>query len=249
MTVACVIPARFASQRLPGKPLLPLRGRPMIVWVIDAARRMDFVDLVLVATDHDGIAAAARQAGAEAVMTNPDLPSGTDRIQAAMAGREADVVINLQGDEPGMPAETVRLAYEALQATGADVATACVPIVDRLTFESPNAVKVVRTHREMALYFSRSPIPSLARRPPESRSDGMIFGHKHLGLYLYRREALEKFCHWPVSPLEELEKLEQLRLLENGLSIVCVESSRDSIGVDTEEDIARAEQYLATATP
>ena len=128
MHIVCVIPARHASVRLPGKPLLPIKGVPMIQWVIRAARRFEFVHEILVATDHDGIAEAARAEGVEAVMTDPDLPSGTDRIRAAMAGRPGDVVINLQGDEPGMPPQAVRLAYEALIASDADAATACVPV-------------------------------------------------------------------------------------------------------------------------
>lgn len=248
MRTVCVIPARHASVRLPGKPLLPLRGRPMVAWVIDAARRFPFVDDILVATDHDDIAAVARDCGVEAVMTDPALPSGTDRIERAMAGRPGDIVINLQGDEPGMPPEAVAAAHAALLAGDADAATACVPIHRREDFESPNIVKVVRAHDGKALYFSRAPIPALARRTVEEMSQpGYIFGYKHLGLYIYRRPALSRFCQLPVSALENMEKLEQLRLLENGLTLVCVESPRDSVGVDVAEDLGRAEAYLAAA--
>lgn len=245
MKTVCVIPARHASVRLPGKPLLPILGIPMVRWVIRAARRFEFVEQILVATDHEGIAAAAREENVEAVMTDPALPSGTDRIRAAMEGRPGDVIINLQGDEPGMPAEAVRLAWNALVQSSEDAATACVPITCRDIFESPHAVKVVRDKRQRALYFSRSPIPSLARRDEtEMGQAGYIYGYKHLGLYIYRRAALESFCELPGSELEGLEKLEQLRLLENGLSLLCVDSPRDSVGVDTEEDIQRAEAYI-----
>lgn len=247
MKTVCVIPARYGSQRLPGKPLLPLRGRPMIEWVVRAARRVPLFAEVIVATDHMEIVRAVEAAGAVAVMTDPDLPSGTDRIQAALAGREADIVVNLQGDEPGMPLEAVEIAHRALLETGADAATACVPIHRREDFESPNVVKVVRDYAGKALYFSRSPIPSLARRSAaEMEQPGYLFGYKHLGLYLYRRETLARFCALPPSGLELTEKLEQLRLLENGMSLVCVTSPRDSIGVDVQDDVEKAEKFLAT---
>jgi 3-deoxy-manno-octulosonate cytidylyltransferase (CMP-KDO synthetase) len=245
MKTICVIPARYGSQRLPGKPLLKLRGRPMIEWVVRAAKKINLFDEILVATDHREIAAAVAPLSVEAVMTDPELPSGTDRIHAAMAGRPGDIIVNLQGDEPGMPMEAVALAHTALLSSGADVATACVPITHREHFESPNMVKVVRGSRDMALYFSRSPIPSLARREPaEMQAPDYVFGYKHLGLYLYRRDALERFCKLQPSPLERTEKLEQLRLLENGMTIVCITSPRDSVGVDVLEDVERAEGIL-----
>ena len=246
MQTVCVIPARFGSERLPAKPLREIRGRPLVEWVVRAARRVDLFDEVLVATDHEKIARAAEKAGVEAVLTDPALPSGTDRIHAALEKRPADIVVNWQGDEPGMPPEAVLAAHGALLQTGADVATACVPIRDRDDFENPAVVKVVRDTRGVALYFSRSSIPSLARRDPaEVGRPGYVFGHKHLGLYIYRRDALTLFCGLPESSLERTEKLEQLRLLENGLRLVCVETERDSVGVDTEEDVARVEGLLA----
>ncbi|MEO8377500.1 MAG: 3-deoxy-manno-octulosonate cytidylyltransferase [Candidatus Sumerlaeota bacterium] len=245
MKTVCVIPARFGSQRLPGKPMMLLRGRPMIQWVIEAARKFNVVDEILVATDHHEIVRAAQAVGAEAVMTDQELPSGTDRIHAAMRDRDGDIIINLQGDEPGMPGDTVGRAHAALLAGEADVATACIPILNREDFESPNIVKVVRGANDHALYFSRSPIPSLSRRSAEEfNSRGALFGYKHLGLYLYRRAALERFCALPPSYLEQTEKLEQLRMLENGMSIVCVTSTTDSVGVDIAEDIGRAEEFL-----
>lgn len=247
MKTVCVIPARYGSQRLPGKPLLPLRGRPMIEWVVRAARRIPLFSEIIVATDHEEIARAVEAAGAEAVMTDPELPSGTDRIRAAMEGRDGDIVVNLQGDEPGMPLEAVEIAHRALLSAGADAATACVPILRREDFESPNVVKVVRDYHDRALYFSRSPIPALARRSAEEMAaPGYVFGFKHLGLYLYRRETLDRFCALPPSGLEQIEKLEQLRLLENGMTLVCVTSPRDSIGVDVKDDVEKAEHFLAS---
>lgn len=215
----------------------------MIEWTVLAARRMAVVDEILVATDHEAIAEAVRAAGAEPVMTDPELPSGTDRVNAAIIGRPADIIINLQGDEPGMPAETVAAAHRALLADeGAAAATACVAIHARAEFENPNVVKAVRGANGRALYFSRSPIPSLARREAQ---DG-VFGYKHLGLYIYRREALERFCQLPQSSLETMERLEQLRMLENGMPLVCVLSDEDSIGVDTAEDVSAAEKFLSS---
>lgn len=218
----------------------------MIAWVIGVAKRVPEFDAVLVATDHGAIADAARAAGAEAVMTDPDLPSGTDRIHAALRGREADIVVNLQGDEPAMPVEALSRAHAALlEGADFDIATGCVPIFDRAVFENPMVVKVVRGERDRAIYFSRSPIPSLARREGTPGLGTTVpFGHKHLGIYLYRRAALDRFVSLPPSPLERAESLEQLRALEAGMRFVCIESPVDSIGVDVAEDIARAEDAL-----
>ncbi len=250
MRTICVIPARYGSTRLPAKPLAMLHGKPMIAWVIGVAKRVPEFHAVLVATDHEAIADAARAAGAEAVMTDPDLPSGTDRIHAAMRGREGDVVVNLQGDEPAMPVEALSRAHHALLSRPEfGIATGCVPILDRSTFENPMVVKVVRDAYDRALYFSRSPIPSLARREgTPGLGTAVPYGHKHLGIYIYRREALERFVSLPPSALERAECLEQLRALEAGIGIVCIESPRDSIGVDVEEDIRRAEAALSRGT-
>lgn len=243
--IVCVLPARHGSQRLPGKPLALINGRPMIEWAARNALGMNLFDEVLVATDHESIVEAANAAGVEAVMTDPACPSGTDRINQAIAGREASIVVNIQGDEPAMPRDPVARALEALDRTGADVATACVPIRDRNRFEDPNIVKVVRALNDIALYFSRSPIPSLARRDEAAvAASGDIFGYKHLGLYIYRRDALIRFCQLSPTCLEMTEKLEQLRMLENGFKIVCPVSETDSIGVDVAEDLHRAATLL-----
>lgn len=244
--IACVIPARHASTRFPGKPLAPILGKPMIQWVCEAARRVEQVDEVLVATDDERIRAAVESFGVTAVMTRPECPSGTDRIQEALRGRAADIVVNIQGDEPGMQPGVIHRALTALlEMPRADVATACVPIRSREEFERPHVVKVVRSAADVALYFSRSPIPSMARANDEEIAalDG-IYGYKHLGLYVYRRESLEAFVRLEQGCLEKLEKLEQLRFLEIGATIVCPTVDYDTVGVDTPEDIPRAEEAL-----
>lgn len=247
MRTVCVIPARYGSERLPAKPLRVIRGKPLLEWAIRAALKVELFHEVIVATDHEDIVRLAENTGVEAVLTDPTLPSGTDRVHAAIQGREGDIIVNWQGDEPGMPAEAAEAAHSALLSSGAETATACTTIENRETFESIAAVKVVRDARDFALYFSRSPIPSLVRRSEEEMSQpGYIYGYKHLGLYIYRRDALKLFCALPTSSLEGMEKLEQLRLLENGLRIVCPTITGDSIGVDTEEDVVRAEEFLAS---
>lgn len=217
----------------------------MIEWAARNARRMGLFDEVIVATDHEEIRAVCQSAGFEAVMTDPECPSGTDRIHQALIGREADIVVNIQGDEPAMPADPIARALRSLQDTGADVATACVPIAERERFEDFNVVKVVRDLNDRALYFSRSPIPSLPRRDAaETSAPGYIWGYKHLGLYIYRRDALARFCLLSPTSLERQEKLEQLRMMEHGFHIQCVTASADSVGVDVAEDLARAEAIL-----
>lgn len=244
--VVCVVPSRFGAERFPGKPLAPLLGKPMVQWTVEAALAARGVDEVLVATDDERIAEAARACGVEAVMTPPECPSGTDRIAAAMAGRRSDIVINVQGDEPAMRPETIAAALQALlDNPRADVSTACVPLHDRAEFEAPHIVKVVRASNDAALYFSRAPIPSLARVDPATAARaGWRCGYKHLGIYVYRRESLESFVRLEPSPLELRERLEQLRFMEAGATIVCPEVVHDSVGVDTPEDVPLAEALL-----
>lgn len=242
--VVCVIPSRYGAQRLPGKPLIELCGKPMIEWVYKAAQGVDRIDELFVATDDERIADTVKGFGGEVIMTSPDCVSGTDRIAEAMKGRKGDVIVNVQGDEPGMTSSTIMTALQALlDAPKADVSTACLPIYDADTFNNPNAVKVVRAANDVALYFSRSPIPSMARvETPEP--EGGLYGYKHLGLYVYRREALEAFVKLDPTALELRERLEQLRFQEIGAQIVCPITEFDSIGVDTKEDVPNAEKLL-----
>ncbi|MGE5412802.1 MAG: 3-deoxy-manno-octulosonate cytidylyltransferase [Syntrophomonadaceae bacterium] len=236
MTVLAVIPARFGSVRFPGKPLAPLAGRAMVVHVLEAVRGARRVDRVVVATDDERIAARVRDAGGEAVLTSPHASSGTDRV-AEVAGRfPADVVVNVQGDEPLMPSENVdRVVATLLSEPGRGLATLACPVAAEAASD-PNVVKVAVARDGRALYFSRSPIPYFRQGPPAYR--------KHLGIYAYRADALAAVAALPPSPLERAESLEQLRWLEAGHMIWVGEAAGDSIGVDTPADLARAELRL-----
>ncbi|HZI65579.1 MAG TPA: 3-deoxy-manno-octulosonate cytidylyltransferase [Thermoanaerobaculia bacterium] len=236
MKVIGVIPARYASVRFPGKPLAPLAGRPMVLHVLAAARAARRLDRVIVATDDSRIAEVVRGDGGEAVLTSPEAASGTDRLAEAALRVAADVYVNLQGDEPLMAPENVDLVVETLLA-GADreIATVALPAGVEVAGD-PDVVKVVIAADGRALYFSRAGIPFPRAGRPAYR--------KHLGLYAYRAETLQKLAALPPSPLERIESLEQLRWLEAGWTIWVGEAVRDSIGVDRPEDLARAEKIL-----
>jgi len=236
MKVIGVIPARYASVRFPGKPLAPLAGRPMVLHVLAAARAARRLDRVIVATDDSRIAGVVRGDGGEAVLTSPEAASGTDRLAEAALRVAADVYVNLQGDEPLMAPENVDLVVETLLA-GADreIATVALPAGVEVAGD-PDVVKVVIAADGRALYFSRAGIPFPRAGRPAYR--------KHLGLYAYRAETLQKLAALPPSPLERIESLEQLRWLEAGWTIWVGEAVRDSIGVDRPEDLARAEKIL-----
>jgi 3-deoxy-manno-octulosonate cytidylyltransferase (CMP-KDO synthetase) len=238
-SVWAVIPARLASTRFPAKALARIAGEPMIVHVVRRASSASSVEHVVVATDDDGIATAAAGAGAEVVMTG-ECASGTDRVAAAVLGRdEWAIVVNVQGDEPLLPGENIDVLVEGLQAvSGAPMATLCRPLT-REQVSSPDSVKVVRDSRFRALYFSRSVIP-YARN---AEAAGELW-RLHLGIYAFRREGLARFVGLPPSPLECAEGLEQLRALENGLEMLVLDAPRDSWGVDTPEDLVRAEVAL-----
>lgn len=243
--VVCVIPARFGAQRFPGKPLVHLSGKPMIQWVYEAVQGVDVIDEIFVATDDERIKACVEGFGGQVIMTSPELPSGSDRIAAAMVGRKGDILVNVQGDEPGMHPESIKTAVQALLfSPKADVSTVCMPITDEAIFNNPYCVKVVRSQSDVALYFSRSPIPSRARVDGPTPA-GTIIGYKHLGVYVYRREALEAYVKLPQTPIELVEKLEQLRFLEVGATIVCPETPYDSIGVDAPANVPEAEALIA----
>lgn len=244
MKIVGVIPSRYASTRLPGKPLAMIAGKPMIEWVVEAAGRCRMLDEVLVATDDERIAAVVRDMRVTAIMTDPELPSGTDRIAAALADREADVVVNIQGDEPLMDPSIVDKCVRALLDTpAAAVSTAATPVWCEADYKNPNMVKVTVDINGMALYFSRASIPDRSRGgAPE---EGEPWALKHLGLYVYRRESLDQFVQMPRSPYETMESLEQLRLLEAGYRMVVVTVPHDSLAVDTPEDVAAVEKVMA----
>ncbi|NQU43282.1 3-deoxy-manno-octulosonate cytidylyltransferase [bacterium] len=252
MTTVAVIPARYASTRFPGKPLADLAGKPLVLHVVDRAREARTVDDVLVATDDDRIAEVVRGYGVKVAMTSPECPSGTDRIAQAVADMpEAEIIVNVQGDEPLMPPDVIDLAVEALKGDWeCSASTAMIRLRTEQDYLSPHIVKVVCDPDGRALYFSRSPLPSLVRATPEDMgvlkgTEGEPFwGFKHFGLYVYRRDALFRYVQLPPSPLERIEKLEQLRFLENNMRIRVVETNHDSRGVDTPEDLETAKKMM-----
>ena len=246
------IPARFGASRLPGKPLRPLGGEPLIVHVVRRAQGAGARE-VWVATDDARIADAVADSGAKVAMTDPAHASGSDRLAecARIAGwADGDIVVNLQGDEPFAPASGIRAVANALASSGAPMATLATPVEDAATLFDPNAVKLVRANNGDALYFSRAPVP-WARDAFAADRDALPAGGawlRHIGIYAYRVGFLRAFAALPPSTLERIESLEQLRVLENGHRIA-VELAPEPFppGIDTPEDLARAEARLAGA--
>ncbi len=242
MQVIGVIPARWASTRLPGKSLVSLCGKPMIQRVVERARSATSLSAVIVATDDERIAAVVRGFGGEAVMTRTDHPSGTDRIAEAIGSRAADLVVNIQGDEPLLdPALIDRLVEQMRTEADWDMGTAAAPITDEADRLSPSVVKVVWGARHQALYFSRSVIPFI-RDASDAGMAGLYW--RHLGLYAYRAGFLRKLVAAPPCALELAEKLEQLRALHLGARMVVIETAETGIGVDTPADVARVEKMI-----
>lgn len=237
-SVVAVIPARYASTRLPGKPLLRETGQTLIQHVVEAAMRATTLDRVIVATDDVRIVEAVEAFGGEAVMTRDDHPSGSDRV-AEVAARlnDAELIVNLQGDEPSIAGSTIdHLVRRLRNDPDASMATLATPITDPEVFHDPACVKVVLASDGRALYFSRSPIPFHRDHP--GYPDGSL-GLLHLGVYAYRRPFLLQLAALPPSPLEQAEKLEQLRVLEAGRSIAVGVVAEPGVGIDTPEDYAR----------
>ena len=245
-----VIPARYASTRLPGKALLEIAGIPMVVHVARRARESGAAQ-VLVATDHAQIAACVQEHGFEAVFTDARHPSGTDRIAevAAQRGWPADqLVVNVQGDEPLIEPQLIAGVAQTLAAdAGASIATACCPLTDAAEFTDPNVVKVALDGAGRALYFSRAaiPFPRDAFRASTDRLPAGLPAFRHIGLYAYRCSFLHAYAHLAPCPLETFEALEQLRALWHGHRIVVrIVASAPVAGVDTEADLARVRAYL-----
>jgi 3-deoxy-manno-octulosonate cytidylyltransferase (CMP-KDO synthetase) len=245
-----VIPARFASTRLPGKPLLTIGDRPMILHVVERALKAKNVRRVVVATDDERVFDVVMSAGYEAVITSERHQSGSDRVAEVAAMLEGvDIIVNVQGDEPLVSHRTIeRVIDELLNADEAEIVTACEAIVEIEDVLSPDVVKVVRDEGYRALYFSRSPIPfsrdAVKRHgtlEAALRNEPLLLSSflKHSGIYAYRRGFLLEYSSWPQTPLERLEALEQLRALERGVSILVIDSDAPSIGVDTEQDLER----------
>jgi 3-deoxy-manno-octulosonate cytidylyltransferase (CMP-KDO synthetase) len=242
MEIVAIVPARFASTRLPGKPLLAETGRPLIQHVVEAAQRAKRLRRVIVATDDPRIADAVTRFGGEVAMTRADHPTGTDRV-AEVAARlpQADIIVNLQGDEPEISAVALDLVVSLLEGDrDAPMATLATPIRSAAVYRDPSCVKVVAAPRRgRALYFSRSPIPCY--RDGDLPADGSLsaIALLHLGLYAYRRDFLLALGALPPSHLEKAEKLEQLRVLEAGYPIALGVVEEPSIGIDTPEDYRR----------
>ncbi len=228
-----VIPARYGSTRFPGKPLAPLWGKPLIQHVYERALRSKRCSRVIIATDDARIAAAAAGFGAEAAMTSADHPSGTDRVAEVTRGLDADLIVNLQGDEPLVDPASIDAAVEPLAADASiPMGTLCAPIEQTADLANPHVVKVVVDRAGFALYFSRLPIPFVRN----GRAD--VRRYRHIGLYVYRREFLLKLASLSPTPLEQAEKLEQLRALEHGHRIRVAVVSKASPGIDTPADLA-----------
>ncbi len=248
MKVIGIVPARFASTRFPGKPLALVAGRPLIQRVVEQCQKAKSLNEVIVATDDERIAAAAKKF-CHVEMTRADHPSGSDRI-AEVAGRIAcDAVVNIQGDEPLIDPAVIDAVAGALAQN--EMSTAATPIKNPAEYDNPNVVKVVVNAAGRALYFSRRTIPYLreaASRPVPEQLAAFPF-LKHLGIYGFRRETLLRLVKFPVSPLEHAEKLEQLRALENGIGIAVVKVDYDSVGVDMPEDVVKVEAILKRLKP
>ena len=243
-----VIPARYSSTRLPGKPLLKIGGKPLIVWVAERARAASSISRTIVATDDPRIADVVNAAGFDAVITRADHASGTDRIAEVAHNLRADIIVNVQGDEPLIDPATIDRAVNALIGDpSAQMSTTYEPITDAADVLNPSVVKVTIDEHGYAKGFSRNPnsfpnqaaakYGSIESSPDES---GLLFSfRKHTGLYAYRREFLLEFARWPASENERKESLEQLRALDRGVKIKVVEAASPSIGVDTMEDLER----------
>jgi 3-deoxy-manno-octulosonate cytidylyltransferase (CMP-KDO synthetase) len=237
MKIVAVIPARLGSTRLPRKILREIVGKPMISWVYEAARASKLLDDVIVATDSGQIMDICRERGYTARMTSANCKSGTERVYEVSREVEADVYVNVQGDEPLTRPEHLDVLVTLMKKKTVQVGTIKTrcPQPD---LNNPNAVKVVCDKNGKALYFSRATIPF------DRDKTGKVEYFKHLGFYAYRKPALEKFVTWPESPLELSERLEQLRFLDNGVSLHVTETPFDTVGVDTEEDLRRVEDIL-----
>ena len=243
MKIIGIIPARYASTRFPGKPLQLIAGKPLVQHVVERCREAQSLADVIVATDDERIAKVAREF-CTVEMTRTDHPSGTDRIAEVAARLDCDAVVNVQGDEPLIPATVIDAVAGAL--TDAEMTTAATPVRNIAEYSDPNAVKVVVDAAGRALYFSRRAIPFVrdsAQESPEQQLAAFPF-LKHLGIYGYRRDTLKRLVEFAPSPLEQAEQLEQLRALENGIGIAVCLVEYESIGVDVPEDVQRVEALL-----
>ena len=243
MKKIAVIPARYAATRFHAKLMQQLGEKTVILHTYDNTKATGLFDEVLVATDSDIIYQEISGHGGTVVMSNKPHESGSDRIAEAVETLDVDVIINVQGDEPFVNRQTIADLLSVFENPEVLVGSLMHKIVDREMVTNPNVVKVVTDNQGYALYFSRSPLP-YARN-----TDSPFTYYRHIGVYGYRKQALMQFVKWPVSPLENTEKLEQLRYLENGVRIKMVKTEFEAVGIDTQEDLARAQQYLNKNNP
>ncbi len=239
-----VIPSRWGSTRFPGKSLAMISGKPMIQWVVERVKQAKKLDAVIVATDDARIAECVQALeipDVQVAMTRADHPSGTDRIAEAVQALEIDAVINVQGDEPLIDPKLIDELADVISSNDWDMATAATPIEDKEQINDPSVVKALFNRHGQALYFSRATIPHI--REPEGVPTSGIYW-RHIGIYAYRRNYLLKLVQEPVCALENLEKLEQLRALDMGCRMKVIQTQDFGIGVDTPEDIAKAERLL-----
>lgn len=243
MKIVGVIPARYGSTRFPGKPLVNLKGRPLIQWTIEGAKKSRLLSDLIVATDDERIKAAAEAVGVQVAMTDSELPTGSDRIHAAIKNLNCDVVVNIQGDEPLVTGSLIDgLAQVFIDDAGLDMATLAHPITEE-ELQSVNSVKVVVNQRDEALYFSRYAIPySRSKAVDMGTYEGCL---KHIGMYAYTKTFLKQFCEAPPALIEKAESLEQLRALYLGAKIKVIRVKEASLGVDTPEDLLRLEKLLS----
>lgn len=254
MTSMVIIPARYDSTRFPGKPLYTLRGKPVIQHVYENSKRADLVDDVVIATDSETIFEKVFAFGGKAVMTDKTHPSGTDRIAEVAESSDCDIIVNVQGDEPLIRPEMISDVITILADERASIGSLCKKIEDTKEIADPNVVKVVFDEECFALYFSRAPIPFSRDEWKNLNYVSQIPGHgshvtayKHIGIYSYRKEALLAFARMKPTNLEQIEKLEQLRALENGMKIKLKETFFETYGIDTPEDLERVEKCLSTS--
>jgi 3-deoxy-manno-octulosonate cytidylyltransferase (CMP-KDO synthetase) len=238
--IVAVVPARYGASRFPGKPLADLDGRPIVQWVYEAATACPDFDEVVVATDSEDIAARVRTFGGAVELTRSDHETGTDRVAEVAERREnADVVVNVQGDQPFATPEMLSALVEPyVSGQSPPMTTLACPLTDEESWEDPNVVKVVCDRNDDALYFSRSPIPHRGKGDP-------VDGRHHLGLYAFTRETVLRFPSLEQTPLERRERLEQLRALEHGIQIRVCATDRAVLEVNTPEDLERARELVA----
>lgn len=246
-SVSAIIPARYHSTRFPGKPLAPLLGRPMIQHVYERVRMAKLVDRVIVATDDQRIIDVVRAFGGDAIMTRGDHPTGTDRLAEVAASLDSELIVNVQGDEPMINPQMIDQTVQPLvNSPAVQMGTLAARLTLAEDFYSSNVVKVVRDSAGFALYFSRAPIPWPRDLNDEDLKTLLpqLGVWRHIGLYVYRRSLLLEYPGWPETPLERIERLEQLRALERGVRLYVAETRWDSHGVDTPTDLKRVEELM-----